>query len=156
MVFPCSLSDSKSPQMSRTLLGILAELNAVVWMISARPLISKFSSPLTKPFRIFLSPPVTIAITVIFMFYSLFVFLAFWSLYFVSFTFHSGVHRGGKIRYSAGCIYLFIYFFFWLPFRLVSKSGFGDLFLSTFNILLCLVNFYFYIVGSYVVILCCY
>ena len=44
MVFHWSLSDSKSPQVSRTLLSILAVLNnAVVWMVSTRPLISKSS-----------------------------------------------------------------------------------------------------------------
>ena len=40
------LSESKSPQISRTLLSILADLNnAIVWMVSIRPLISKSSSP---------------------------------------------------------------------------------------------------------------
>ena len=38
MVFHWSLSDSKSPQVSRTLFNILAVLNnAVVWMVSTRP-----------------------------------------------------------------------------------------------------------------------
>ena len=42
MVFHWSLSDSKSPQVSRTLLSILAVLNnAVVWMVSTRPPTSK-------------------------------------------------------------------------------------------------------------------
>ena len=41
MVFLWSLSDSKSSQVSRTLLSILASLNnAEVWMVSTRPLIS--------------------------------------------------------------------------------------------------------------------
>ena len=41
-----SLSDSKSIQVSSNLLGILADLNnAVVWMVSNRPLISNSSSP---------------------------------------------------------------------------------------------------------------
>ena len=49
MVFHWSLSDSKSPQFSRTLLSILADLNnAVVWMVSTCPL--------------FLSPPVPLSI----------------------------------------------------------------------------------------------
>ena len=40
------LSDSKSPQVSRSLLSILSELNnTVILMISTRPLISKPSSP---------------------------------------------------------------------------------------------------------------
>ena len=43
-------SDSKSTQVSRTLLSILADLkNAVVLMVSFRPLISNSSSPLLNP-----------------------------------------------------------------------------------------------------------
>ena len=50
MVFYLSLSDSKSPQVSRTLLSIQAVLNnAVVWMVSTRPPTSKSSSPFTNP-----------------------------------------------------------------------------------------------------------
>ena len=50
MVFHWSLSDSKSPQVSRTLLSILAYLNnVVVWTVSTRPVISKSSSPCTNP-----------------------------------------------------------------------------------------------------------
>ena len=46
MVSHWSFSDSKSPQVSRTLLSIQADLNnAVVWMVSTRPLISKSSRP---------------------------------------------------------------------------------------------------------------
>ena len=52
MVFHWSLSDTKSPQVSRILLGILADLNnVVVWMISSCPQISKLSSAFTKPFQ---------------------------------------------------------------------------------------------------------
>ena len=41
-----SLSDSKSPQVSRTLLSILTDLNnVVVWTASTRPVISKSFSP---------------------------------------------------------------------------------------------------------------
>ena len=50
MVFHWSLSDSKSPQVSRTLLSILAVLNnAVVWMVSTRLPTSKSSSPFSNP-----------------------------------------------------------------------------------------------------------
>ena len=46
MVSLWSLSDSKSPQVSRTLLGMLADLNnAVDCMVSSRPHISKSSRP---------------------------------------------------------------------------------------------------------------
>ena len=48
MVFHCSLNN-KSPQVSRTLLSILTDHNnAVVWMVSTRPLISESSSPNTN------------------------------------------------------------------------------------------------------------
>ena len=50
MVFHWSLRDSKSPQVSRTLLSILTVLNnAVVWMVSTRPPTSKSSSPFSNP-----------------------------------------------------------------------------------------------------------
>ena len=46
MVSHRSLSDSRYPQVSRTLLSILADLNnALVWIVSIRPHISKSSSP---------------------------------------------------------------------------------------------------------------
>ena len=49
MVSHWSLSDNKPSQVSRILLSILADLsNAVVWMLSALPLISKSSSPCTN------------------------------------------------------------------------------------------------------------
>ena len=45
MIFHWSLSDSKFPQVSRTLLSILADVNnAVVWTVSSHPVISKSSS----------------------------------------------------------------------------------------------------------------
>ena len=50
MIFHLSLSDSKSPQVSRTRLSILAVLsNAVVWIVSTRPLTSKSSRPFNNP-----------------------------------------------------------------------------------------------------------
>ena len=68
MVFHCSLSDNKSPQVSWNLLSILADLNnALVWMVSARLLIFLSSSPFTNPLRIIPSPPITITITLTFM-----------------------------------------------------------------------------------------
>ena len=46
MVFPWSLSDSKSYQVSKADLSILADLsNAVVWMVSTHPLIFESSFP---------------------------------------------------------------------------------------------------------------
>ena len=73
MVFQWSLSDSKSSQVSRTLLSVLASLNnTVVWMDSSHPLISKSSSPCTDPFVTVPSTPITISITVTFMFHCFF------------------------------------------------------------------------------------
>ena len=46
MIFYWSLSEKKSSQVSRTFLSILADLsNALVWIVSTRPFISKSSSP---------------------------------------------------------------------------------------------------------------
>ena len=68
-----SLSDNRFPQVSKTILSILADLNnAVAWMVSIWPLISKSSSPFTNCLRIVPSVPITIDITVTFMFHNFF------------------------------------------------------------------------------------
>ena len=73
MVFRWSLSDSKSPQVSRALLSILAVLNnVVVWMVSTRPLNSKSSSPFDNPSVTVPRAPIIIGITVTFMSHSFF------------------------------------------------------------------------------------
>ena len=73
MVFHWSLSDSKSPQVSRTLLSILAILsNTLVWIVSTRPPNSKSSRPFNNPLIIVLKAPITIGTIVTFMFYSFF------------------------------------------------------------------------------------
>ena len=78
MVFHRSLSDSMSLQVSRTLLSILANLNnAIVWMVSPCPLISKSSSPFTKPLRIVPSASIKITPTITFMFHRIFSSLTF-------------------------------------------------------------------------------
>ena len=69
MVFHWSLSDSQSPQVTRTLLSILAVLSsAVVWMVSTRPPTSKFISPFNNPLVTVTKAPITIGTIVIFMF----------------------------------------------------------------------------------------
>ena len=74
-VFHISVSDNKFPQVSRTLLSILVELNnAVVWIVSTYPLILKPSCPFTNPLVTVPRAPITIGITVIFMFYGFFQF----------------------------------------------------------------------------------
>ena len=73
MVFHWSLSDSKSPQVSWTLLSILAVLNnAVVWMVSTRPPTSKSSSPFSNPLVTVPNAPITIGIIVTCMFHRFF------------------------------------------------------------------------------------
>ncbi len=73
MVFLWSLSDSKSPQVSRTLLSIVAVLrNSVVWIVSIRPPTSKSSSPFSNPLVTVPNAPITIGIIVTIMFYSFF------------------------------------------------------------------------------------
>ena len=70
MVFHGRLSDSKSHQVSRTLLSILAVFNnAVVWMVSTRPPTSKFSRPFNNPLVIEPKAPITIGIIVTYMFH---------------------------------------------------------------------------------------
>ena len=77
MVFRWSLGDSKSPQVSRTLLSILAVLNnAVVWMFSTRPPTSKPSTSFSNPLVTVRNAPITIGIIVTCMFHSFFSSLA--------------------------------------------------------------------------------
>ena len=69
MVFPWSLSDSKSPQVSKTLFSILAVLNnVVVWMVSTRPPTSKSSSFFSNPLVTIPNVPITIGIIITCMF----------------------------------------------------------------------------------------
>ena len=73
MVFHWSLCDSKSPQVSGTLLSILAILNnIVVWMVSTRPPTFKSSSPFSNPLVTIPNAPITIGIIVTCMFHSFF------------------------------------------------------------------------------------
>ena len=52
--------ESDSPQVSRILLSILANLNAVVWIVSILPQIFKCFNPLSKPMGTVPSTPTTI------------------------------------------------------------------------------------------------
>ena len=71
MVFHRNLSDSKSHQVSKTLLSVLANLKkAVVCMVLDCPLIPDISSLLTKPLGIIPNAP--IGITATFIFHSVF------------------------------------------------------------------------------------
>ena len=62
IVFQWILSDGKSPQDSRTLCILASLNNAVIWMVSASPFISKSSIPFTNPLGIVPRAPVTIII----------------------------------------------------------------------------------------------
>ena len=62
----------KSSQVSRTLLSILVDLNAVVLIVSARAPIFKSSSPCTNPLGILPGLPTATVSTVIFMFHYFF------------------------------------------------------------------------------------
>ena len=120
MVFHWWFSDSKSPQVSRTLLSILAIFNnAVVWMVSTRPPTSKSSRPFNNPLVTVSKAPITIGIIVTFMFCSFFNSLArsrYLSLFSHSFSF---------ILQSAGTAkstILQIFFFFFLLLIIISSG----------------------------------
>ena len=73
MVFHWSLSDSKSPKVSRTLLSIRTVFHSAVdWMFSTRPPTSKSSSPFNNPLVTVPKAPITIGTIVTFMFHSFF------------------------------------------------------------------------------------
>ena len=105
MVSHSSLKESKFLQVSMTLLNILPDLNnAVVWMVSTCPLISKSSCPFTNHLGIVPSAPITIGSTITFMFHSFFCSPArslFASL-FTFFKFYLVVHCDSKVHNSAG------------------------------------------------------
>ena len=121
MVFHWSLSDSKSPQVSRTLLSILAVVNnAVVWMVSTRPPTSKSSSPFSNPLVTVPNAPITIGIIVICMFHNFFSSLA-RSRYLSFFS-----HSFSFILWSAGTeksTILQVLFFFFFLLLIIIKSG---------------------------------
>ena len=118
MVFHWSLSDSKSPQVSGTLLSILAVLNnAVVWMVSTRPQTSKSSSPFNNPLVTVPKAPITTSIIVTFMFHSFFNSLARSRyLFFFSRSFSFILWTAGTAKSTL----LHILFFLWL---IIIRSG---------------------------------
>ena len=123
MVFHWRLSDCKSPQVSRTLLSILAVFNnAVVWMVSTRPPTSKSSRPFNNPLVAVPKAPITIGIFVTYMFQSFFRSLGrskYLSLSSHSFSF---------VLLSAGTakstiLQVFFFFFFFVDYYKVWSSG---------------------------------
>ena len=103
MVSHRSLSDSKSSQVSRTLLSILTVLNNTVFcMKSIRPLISKSSSPFINPLVTVPSVPITIGITVTFMFHSFFFspLVRSWYLSLFSLSFSFTLRSAGTAKFT--------------------------------------------------------
>ena len=125
MLFYWSLSESKFPQVSRTLLSILAGLNnAVVWIVSTLRLISKSSSHFLNHLVSVPSAPTTIRITVTFMFHTFFSSLAryrYLSLFFLSFS--STLWSAGTAKHT---LFGKFSFFWWLSLCLVAKPRLGD------------------------------
>ena len=125
MVFHWRLSQSKSPQVSRTLLSILTVFNyAVVWMVSTRPPTSKSSRPFNNSLVTVPNAPITIGIIVTFMFHSFFNSLArsrYLSLFSHSFSF---------ILWSAGTakstiLQIFVFFLFFFYYKVWSSGQFS-------------------------------
>ena len=104
MVSHWSLSDSNSIQVSRSLFSSLADLNnAIIWMVSTHPLISKSTSSCTNPLVTVTRATITTGIAVTFMFHSFFkilgrsMYLASFSISF-NFTLSSAGNAKSKIR----------------------------------------------------------
>ena len=96
---------------TRTLISILADLNIVVWMVSACPLVSNYSISLTKLLGIIqvyqlqlvsLLPSYSIA------FFNSLAKFKYFSLFFVFFDFHSAVHQDYKVHYLTSSLFLLI------------------------------------------------
>ena len=107
MVFHWSLSDSKSPQVSR--LAVLN--NAVVWMVSTRPPTSKSSSSFSNSLVAVPNAPITIGIIVTCMFHSFFQFpskVEVLILLFTFFQFYSVVSRDSKVDYFESSLFFLL------------------------------------------------
>ena len=125
-VFHWSLSDSKSPRVSRTLLSIQAIFNnAVVWMVSTHPPTSKSSKPFNNPLVTVPKAPIVIDIIVPFMFHSFFfnslAKLRYLFFFFTLFQFYSVVSWGQQSRQFCK----FSLFFYWFLYVLVFWSRLG-------------------------------
>ena len=113
MDFHWRLSDSKSPQVSRTLLSILPVFNsAAVWTVSARPPTSKSSNPFSNPLVNVPNTPITIGIIVAYKFHSFFQVEILVSL-FTFFQFYSVVSRDSKVDNFADYICFVDYYKVW-------------------------------------------
>ena len=129
MVSQWSLRDRKSPQVSRTLLSILAYLNnALVCLVSTRPLIYKSSRPYINPLATVPSVPVTTGVNVTFMIRR-FLFslaksrnLSFFSLSF-SFSLWSAETSMSTIQQVIFLSYFFLNLLFFIGYHYFRSSG---------------------------------
>ena len=118
------MSDSKSPQVSRTFLSILN--NAVVWMVSIRPLLSKSSSIFINPLVTVSSAPITIGIFFTFKFRSFFDSLArsrYLFLFSLSFSFNLWSTETAKSTIRQLHFFFFLFSFFFIDYFLIWSSG---------------------------------
>ena len=133
MVYHLSLSDSKSPLVSRTLLSILADLNnTVIWMVTTQTPNSNSSSPLPTLWGSFQVHQLQLVSQL--PSYSL-VFLLFSSkVYLFSLSFNFTPWSAWTVKFTVRqvlffllfyFIYLFIYF--WLSLGLAVRLGLGYL-----------------------------
>ena len=89
MVFHWGLSDGKSPQVFRTLLSNLADLNkSVVWIVSTRPAISKSPSSSTNLLMTVPRASIKIIIIVTFMFHYYYHYYYYYYYYYSLRVFH--------------------------------------------------------------------
>ena len=109
MVFHWSLSECKSPQVSRTFLSILAVLNNVlVWMVSTHLLISWFSSPFINPLVTVPIGTIGIILTFIFHFFQFLSKVPVLILLFTFFQFYSVVNRGSEVQNNVSSLFLLL------------------------------------------------
>ena len=131
MVFPWSLSDSKSLQVSSTLLCILADdNNVVVLMVFTHPLISKSSSPSTIILVTLSNAPVTIGISFSFAFYSFFSVLEQSLGTYLPFHFPSVLSCCQPQRQRQSTLFGRFFLFCRLSLGMVVKPTFDELFVS--------------------------
>ena len=133
MVFHWSLSDSKSPQVSRTRLSILAVLNnAVVWIVSIRSPNSKSSSPFNNPLVTVPQVPITIGIIFTLMFYVLFCFIInIQSLHLFTSASADGFSRRSEWQQVSSSLLVIIYFlkvFHWVTASFLKFPGLFSVF----------------------------
>ena len=117
MIFHWSLSDSKSPQVFRIFLSLLADLsNTIVWTVSARPIITRSSIQCANLLVTIPRVPITIDIVVTFMFHLFFKFLRKVEVLIpliALFQFYSLISRERKVHTPASPLFFRVYYEVW-------------------------------------------